>query len=154
MTDVIIRLARAEERQALEDLQRRSSLAFERYRAALLAHPDAIVLPLEQIEAGRVQVAEREGMLLGFSVVLPAVDDGAELDGLFVDPAVWRQGIGRRLLRAAERLAGSEGAKAISVIANQDALEFYAACSFTQVGETQTRFGPAPRLRKPLAAAR
>ena len=45
---------------------------WEEDRDALLAHPDAIELPLEQITDGRTIVAESVGELLGFAVVLPA----------------------------------------------------------------------------------
>jgi hypothetical protein len=44
-------------------------LIWEEDRESLLAHPDAIELPLEQITDGRTVVAERDGELLGFSVV-------------------------------------------------------------------------------------
>jgi hypothetical protein len=47
-----IRLAQASEREALERLQRRSSMHDPMYRAQLAAHPDAIELPAEQITAG------------------------------------------------------------------------------------------------------
>ena len=63
---------------------------WEEDREALLAHPDAIELPLQQITDGRTVVAESVGELLGFAVVLRRDDGDAELDGLFVDPAQWR----------------------------------------------------------------
>ena len=107
---IVIRCARPDERMALEELQRRASLAWEEYREALLAHPGAIDLPLEQIEAGRTYVAERFGEKLGFSVVLKRSDGNAELDGLFVEPAHWRQGVGALLVREAARFATAEGA--------------------------------------------
>ena len=66
--------------------------------------------PLEQIKAGRVFVAERRGKILGFSVVLTRSDGNAELDGLFVDPGIWNQGIGRFVVQDAARFAASEGA--------------------------------------------
>jgi N-acetylglutamate synthase-like GNAT family acetyltransferase len=154
VTDLIIRPARADERQALEDLQRRSSLALPGYRAMLLAHADAIELPLDQIEAGRVQVAERDDVTIGFCVVLPAADEGAELDGLFAEPKCWRQGVGCRLLQAGERFARSEGATTMWVVANLDAMDFYAACSFAQVGEVPTRFDIAAHMKKPLCMVR
>ena len=75
------RLATPAERSALEELQRRASLIWEEDRDALLAHPDAIELPLEQITDGRTIVAESVGELLGFAVVLPREDGDAELDG-------------------------------------------------------------------------
>ena len=57
LVDLQIRLARPEERDELEALQRRASLALGDYREQLEANPDAIELPLEQIERGEVTVA-------------------------------------------------------------------------------------------------
>jgi GNAT superfamily N-acetyltransferase len=148
------RLAVPAERRALEDLQRRASLVWEEDRDALLANPDAIELPLEQITDGRTIVAENVGGLLGFAVVLRRDDGDAELDGLFVDPTQWRHGIGRELLEQAERIAASEGAASLWVTANTRALEFYGACGFVTVGEVATRFRPAPRMRKTIDVAR
>jgi GNAT superfamily N-acetyltransferase len=148
------RLAIPAEQRALEELQRRASLIWEEDRASLLAHPDAIELPLEQITDGRTVVAERDGELLGFSVVLRREDGDAELDGLFVEPSQWRQGIGRMLVEQAEQIAARDGSANLWVIANTRALDFYGACGFVTVGEVQTRFRPAPRMRKAIDVAR
>ena len=148
------RLALPAERSALEDLQRRASLIWEEDREALLAHPDAIELPLEQITDGRTVVAESAGTLLGFAVVLRRDDGDAELDGLFVEPTQWRHGIGRALVEQAERIAARDGAANLWVIANTRALDFYDSCGFVTVGEVQTRFRPAPRMRKAINVAR
>jgi GNAT superfamily N-acetyltransferase len=56
--DVFIRPARPDEQQILESLQRRASLNNPGDRDALLANPDAIELPLEQIAEGCVFVAD------------------------------------------------------------------------------------------------
>ena len=149
-----LRLALPAERSALEELQRRASLTSDEDREALLAHPDAIELPLEQITAGRTIVAESVGELLGFAVVLARDDGDAELDGLFVEPAQWRQGIGRALVAEAERIAARDGAATLWVTANTNALDFYGACGFVTVGEVATRFRPAPRMRKTIDATR
>jgi GNAT superfamily N-acetyltransferase len=148
------RLAVPAERSALEELQRRASLMWEEDRAALLANPDAIELPLEQITGGRTVVAESGGQLLGFAVVLPREDGDAELDGLFVEPAYWRHGIGRALVEQAERIATSDGAVNLWVTANTRALGFYESCGFVTVGEEQTRFRPAPKMRKRIHVER
>src|SRR6267154_6628358 len=103
--ELTIRIAAREEKKLLEDLQWRASLVWEEYREALLAHPDAIELPLEQLDAGHTYVAERSGQILGFSVVLPRPEGDADLDGLFVEPVIWKRGVGGRLLQQAERLA-------------------------------------------------
>src|ERR1700759_3525615 len=126
-----IRSARAAERGALEELQRRSSAHEPMYRAQLEAHPDAIELPAEQIAAGHVRVAEHDGMVVGFAVLLQRAGDECELDGLFVEPDRMRAGVGRRLVEDAAQLARERGATRIAVVANPQAVAFYEAVGFT-----------------------
>ena len=145
-------MARPEERAALEALQRRASLHLPDYRQALTDHPDAIDLPAEQLVDGRVIVAECDGAPAGFAVTLRRSDGDAELDGLFVEPGLWRSGIGAQLVEAAADRARTEDARALWVIANPTALGFYHRCGFEDAGRTQTRFGPAPVMRKSLSA--
>ena len=144
--ELTIRLARPEERGALEDLQRRASLALGEYNEQLEAEPDAIELPIEQIRQGAVIVAELDDRLAGFAVVV--IDgDAAELDGLFVEPELWRKGIGASLVDVAVHEARRQGL-AMMVVANPSAREFYEKCGFTLEGEAQTRFGPALRMSR------
>ena len=144
---MLLRLARIEELGELEDLQRRASLALDEYREALLAHPDAIALPAEQIQRGEVVVAEIGGRIAGFAVVLD-LDGMAELDGLFVEPALWRRGIGLALVEDAIHHARSRGLSLMTVVANPGAREFYERCGFTVEGTAKTRFGPALRMSR------
>jgi len=137
-----IRRAVAEERESLEELQRRASLANEDDREALLANPDAIELPAEQIERGEVFVADSDGHIAGFAALV-----GGELDGLFVEPALWGRGIGRLLVEAAVHEARRKGLSA-TVIANPAARTFYEKCGFVVESEAQTRFGPALRMSR------
>src|SRR5574338_448675 len=116
---LILRLAYPDERDELEDIQRRASLELKEYREQLLANPDAIHLPPAQIANGQVIVAELEGRVAGFAAVV-----AGELDGLFVEPDLWGQGIGRALVDAAPRDARRRGL-ALSVIANPRARRFY-----------------------------
>jgi hypothetical protein len=67
---VVIRDASASERRSLTELQRRASLHWKAYREQLLAHPDAVELPVDQIEAGLVRVAELGAAVVGFAVLL------------------------------------------------------------------------------------
>lgn len=143
-----IRYATLDEVGELEELQRRASLEHEDYREQLLAHPDAIELPLAYVSDRRVRVAVRPGRLVGFSVVLAAAADRArELDGLFVEPDCWRQGVGRRLMGDAVERARREGAPSIQVTANPYARAFYEAVGFRESGSADTRFGAACRMR-------
>jgi len=137
-----IRLAVSEEREELEELQRRASLELPEYREQLLANPDAIHLPPAQIANGQVIVAELDGRVAGFAAVV-----GGELDGLFVEPELWRLGIGRALVDEATHEARRKGL-ALTVVANPAARDFYESCGFALEGETETRFGPAFKMSK------
>jgi N-acetylglutamate synthase-like GNAT family acetyltransferase len=148
-----IRSATAADRTALEALQRRASLNNPNDRAALLAHPDAIDLPDAQIAAGGVHVLECDGTAVGFAALLPRADGDVELDGLFVEPACWRRGFGRRLVEHCAEVAAATGARWLHVVGNPHARAFYLACAFEEVGEVRTRFGPASRYRRKLRRA-
>src|SRR5437660_7035858 len=116
---LVVRVAQPEEREELEELQRRASLALPEYRAQLEAHPDAIHLPPAQIANGQVYVAELDGRVVGFAAVV-----GGELDGLFVEPELWRRGIGAALVEEATLSARRRGLT-LTVIGNPAARGFY-----------------------------
>jgi GNAT superfamily N-acetyltransferase len=147
---VIIRPANPSERGALEALQMRASLGNAGDRDALLAHPDAIDIPLEQIAAGRVFVLERSEVIAGFSAIMPREDGDTELDALFVDPDIQRQGIGRLLVEHCAKVARLAGSTTLHVVGNPHAQKFYLACGFKLVGSFETRFGPGLLLRKKI----
>ncbi len=144
---MLIRLARSAERRALEDLQRRASLALGTYNKQLEAHPAAIQLPALQIALGQVLVAEVGGEITGFAVVLDE-ERQAALDGLFVEPSRWRQGTGSALVNAAVHLARNRGMTLMTVVAEPAARAFYEKCGFIVEGDEQTRFGPALRMSR------
>jgi GNAT superfamily N-acetyltransferase len=148
---VSIRDAHSAERELLEDLQRRASPHSSTYRDQLLGHPDAIELPATQIDEGLVRVAERSGVPVGFHVLLCVVDGACELDGLFVEPELWRSGIGRLLIQDAVAIARQQHATFVDVTANLNAIAFYQRVGFIEGNETATLFGPARRMRKRVA---
>lgn len=149
---VTIRAASPAERVALEALQRRASMHGPMYREQLAAHPDAITIPEDQIADGLVRVAEQNGRVVGFSVLLAPVAGTSELDGLFVEPDRMRTGVGRRLIADACAIARTRDATRIDVNANPQALAFYDSVGFVRVGEEQTRFGAAARMSLQLEA--
>ena len=134
----------------LESLQRRASLNNPGDRDVLLANPDAISLPLEQIAAGCVFVAERHGVVVGFAAVVARPDAGAELDALFVEPHLWKQGIGQRLVEHVAEVARMRAATFLHVIGNPHAEGFYRSCGFRVTGTVETRFGVGLGMRRPL----
>jgi len=137
-----IRLARPDERLDLEALQRRASLALPEYREQLEAHPEVIDLPAEQIAEGQVLVAELVGRIAGFAAVI-----AGELDGLFVEPDLWKHGVGSALIEAAAHEARMQGLS-LTVTANPTARLFYEKCGFTLEGERETMFGPGLRMSR------
>jgi len=150
-SDVQIRVASPREKESLEALQRRASLANPGDRESLLAHPDAIEVPREQLASGSVIVAEVEGTVLGFAAVVRREDGEAELDALFVEPALWKRGIGRQLVARYAVLAESLGARFLHVVGNPHAEGFYTACGFEVVGTATTRFGSGLLMKMPVA---
>ena len=150
MRDMVIRPGLATEQQQLEELQRRASLANPGDRDAILANPDAIELPLDRLELGHVFVAEVAGSIVGFAALVFRADGDADLDALFVEPDMWRHGLGRLLIAHCVGIARVAGACALHVVGNPHAEGFYSAVGFEVVGTTQTRFGPGLLMRKPL----
>ena len=146
----MIRPALLAERRALEALQLRASLGNEGDREALLRHPDAIDLPVEQILAGGVFVLEQDGAVVGFSAIVSREDGDMELDALFVEPGIQRRGIGKKLVEHCAEVARSKGSTTLHVIGNRHAEQFYLACGFSVIGNFDTRFGPGLLMRLPL----
>jgi GNAT superfamily N-acetyltransferase len=145
---VHVRTAAVTERRALEELMMSASVASTRYAEDLRAHPDAVSVPAEQFEEGLVRVAERDGAVAGFAVLLRPVDGACELDAIFVEPELMGAGVGRALIEDAVARARDWGASHIDVIANPDALAFYERVGFTRGREVATRFGPGLRMRR------
>lgn len=115
-------------------------------RAALVARPDLVEVPLEHVTGETCVVAEVDGTPAGFATVLPRPDGEAELDGLFVHPDRQRLGLGRALVASAADLARAMGARVLHVIANDDASAFYRAVGFIETGMAPTALKPAPKM--------
>jgi GNAT superfamily N-acetyltransferase len=81
--------------------------------------------------------------------VIPADGGIHELDGLFVEPSRMQHGVGRTLVEDAAARAANNGAACLEVIAGP-AQGFYERLDFTVIGNAQTRFGPAVRMRRDL----
>jgi GNAT superfamily N-acetyltransferase len=148
MKSFLIRCALVSEQKALEDLQTRASLTNAGDREALLAHPDAIEVPREQIAAGSVFVAESKGSIARFAALLHRTDGDAELDALFVEPTMRRFGIARSLVDHRCEVARSEGSAFLHVVGNPHAQDFYLACGFKLTGMAETRFGQGLLMRR------
>ena len=150
MSDIVIRPALQAERSGLEALQWRASLANPGDRESLLANPDAIAVPVGQIADGHVFVAQRDGAIVGFAAVLVRPDGNAELDALFVEPSLWKRGVGRLLVEHCADVARGRGSRVLHVVGNPHAEKFYAACGFRTTGAVETRFGAGLAMQREL----
>ena len=150
MSDDVIRPALQAERSSLEALQWRASLANSGDRDSLLANPDAIMLPVEQIADGHVFVAQRNGVVVGFAAVLTRPDGNAELDALFVEPTLWKRGVGRLLVAQCAEVARTRASRILHVVGNPHAEGFYTSCGFRTTGTFATRFGVGLSMERGL----
>ena len=145
-----VRVATLHDKSALESLQMRASLMWEEDREQLIAHPEVIFIPIEQFESGSVLLTEIGSSIVGFTALAMREDGQAELDGLFVEPSLWRRGIASRLMGPTEALARSRGCRELHVIANSRAKGFYEHHGFKVVGRTQTLWRPADLMCKQI----
>ncbi len=97
-------------------------------------------------------VAEVDGTVAGFAVVL-GEGETVELDGLFVEPALARQGIGRALVKRAVADLRKAGARHMQVISGPESAPFYERCGFVVVGHVETQFAPALRMETRVGAS-
>lgn len=141
MSQWTIRQAVVEERAYLEDLQRRSSGADPAYTELLRTHPEIVVLLAETITDGNVFVAERGGEIAGFAVLALTPEGEHELDGLFVEPALWGQGVGRALVEHCCAHVRQLGGRVLHLIGNPNVRGFYTTCGFDLLGSKPLQFG-------------
>jgi GNAT superfamily N-acetyltransferase len=144
------RPARVADLSELEALQSRASFATGENVDDLFAHPDAMTIPVEHL--AYALVAEINGEIVGFCILLPTSSDAAEVDALFIDPKAWRTGLGRALLLRAEQDLTNQ-TRTLRVVSGKRAVPFYQALGFQRAGTEMTRFGPAARLVKMLSPA-
>jgi GNAT superfamily N-acetyltransferase len=144
---LVIRLGTPADLDAVTGVYRRASLSNPGDRDLLLAHPEYLVLAPAGLAEGRTYVAERDGTIVGFATWADTDAQAvSELEDLFVDPAWMRQGVATALITYIADVIRSRGVDTIEVTGNPDALAFYHAAGFVEIGTGQTPGGSAPRL--------
>jgi N-acetylglutamate synthase-like GNAT family acetyltransferase len=147
-----LRPARPEEGPALTELCLRSKAVWGYDDAFMQACRKELTLTPAAIMASQVQVAELDGRLAGIAEVKSG-GDTAQLQKLFVEPAMLRTSTGRKLLDWAKATARAAGARALVIEADPDAAEFYRRMGavddgLVPSGSIQGRF--IPKLNLPL----
>ena len=147
-----LRPARPEEGAELTELCLRSKAVWGYDDAFIAACRKELTLAPASILASQVQVAELDGRLAGLAEV-KCSGDTAQLEKLFVEPAMLRTGTGRKLLDWAKATARAAGATALVIEADPDAAEFYHRIGAVDEGLVPSGSIPGrliPRLNLPL----
>ena len=114
---------------------------------------DELTYAEQDIEAPRYrfQVCEVDGEAVGFYVLEIRSEMEAELEGLFVKPALLRKGIGRLLIEHLKTEAGLLGIRSITIPGDPNAEEFYTSIGAEPAGYRESasipgRFLPVFKL--------
>lgn len=147
----MIRDAASGDRPGLQRVFERASLSNPGDRAALEAHPAALVFAPSPDPTSRCRVAidDRTGGIVGF-VTTTRAGNTLELVDLFVDPACMRRGIARALLDDVVDHGRAAGVERIGVDGNPHARAFYETVGFVVEATVPTEFGPGLRMGRSL----
>ncbi|WP_170323339.1 GNAT family N-acetyltransferase [Bradyrhizobium sp. STM 3809] len=144
MGDYSVRLAKPEEQRELTRLSVRATLHAGHDDAFVDRSIPSLMITLPMITGNWVRVAQdNSGNVVGVVWVTPTALPGiALLQGLYVDPAHWKRGIGRTLFEAAVAQAREFKAGAIVINAEPSSEEFYKRMGATRIGEVPFYFSP------------
>lgn len=146
---LILRAARIDELEALTALCLRSKAVWGYGQAFMDACRSELTLTALDLNETDVQVAERDGVLTGVAQI--SVDGAqADLEKLFVEPAVLRSGAGRALFEWAAATARARGATSLIIDADPDAAPFYRRMGARDAGVAPSGSIPGrtlPRLK-------
>jgi GNAT superfamily N-acetyltransferase len=128
-----IRRAEPHEAEALSCLARSAKQGWG-YAAEVVARwREDLQVSAEHIAGLPCFVIDQEGRPAGFYCLAPGSRTWA-LQGLWVDPALWRRGLGGRLMLHACDIARQDGAVSLSIDADPNAEAFYLHCGARRTG--------------------
>ena len=145
MGSVAIRVAVADDLDALREIFRAASWSNIGDRPLLIEHPEFLEWGAEGVRDGRTVLASIDGRVVGFATLLGA-GRCVELEDVFVHPDAMRHGVGRALLAELTTRARLAGAIELHVDANSHALAFYERVGFVAIGEVALEHGIATRM--------
>jgi predicted N-acetyltransferase YhbS len=143
-----IRAARVDDAAGLTEIAVRATGRDGYDEAAISRFMPGLKPNLALIAAGLVFVAEDEqGVALGHVAVRPTGIGGLMLlEGIYVDPACSRSGVGRRLFATAVEQARKMAGSVILVCSNPYSVGFYARLGAIKIGTTPFVFSPDVQL--------
>mgnify|MGYP001115390201 CR=1 FL=1 len=144
---LLLRAALPGEAELLSDLCLRSKAVWG-YDAAFMAACRAeLTITHQDFARSQIQVAVQDGGIIGIAQ-LAQHGRIADIDKLFVDPAVLRSGAGRALFAWCVETARAAGAVAITVVADPDAAGFYRRMGMRDDGTEPSGSIPGRKLPK------
>jgi predicted N-acetyltransferase YhbS len=148
MTGVTIRPARVDDVPELTQIALRATRNDGYDEDAISRFKPGLTINLALIAAGLVLAAEDEqGVPRGYVALRPTGMGGLILlEGIFVDPACARSGVGTRLFAAAVELSRKMAGSVILIYANPRAVDFYARLGAIRIGMTPFVFSPDVQL--------
>lgn len=135
MMDCLVRRAKECEAQELTALALRAKAAWGYAGEQLRQWAAELSIGTELVRENLCLVAEREGQIVGCAIVLKRSSEWI-LDALWVEPNLFGQGVGTRLLQDAAANARQQGACRLTIDADPNAEGFYAsrgACTVARV---------------------
>ena len=145
-----IRPARIDEAAALTRIAHEAKQHWGYPEHWMLKWEADLTITSEFINSNYVYVAEDEGQLAGF-YALTVVDDKAELEHLWVAPALIGTGVGKQLFLAAMQQASELKVSSMEIIADPNAEGFYQKMGAYRVGETESELDGQPRILPTMA---
>ncbi|WP_136626603.1 GNAT family N-acetyltransferase [Bradyrhizobium macuxiense] len=148
MTETWVRPARVDEAAELTQIAVRATKHDGYDDEAIARFMPGLKINLALIAAGLVFVAEGEnGVPYGHVSVRPTGIGGLSLlDGIFVDPAYSRRGLGTRLFATAIELSRKLAGNVILINSSPHSVEFYARMGANKIGATPFVFSPDVQL--------
>jgi GNAT superfamily N-acetyltransferase len=128
-----IRRASPFEAEVLSGLARSAKQGWGYAAEAMAGWSSELQVSAEQILRLPCFVIDQEGRPAGFYCLAPASRTW-RLQGLWVDPGLWRRGLGGRLMAHACDWARRRGAVALSIDADPHAEAFYLRCGARRTG--------------------
>lgn len=110
----------------------------ENVRSDMVVHP-------QYLEEEHGIVAEENGAILGYAIVR-VNGDAAFLRDLFIEPANFGKGVGKRLFEAALEYARARGATALTLISDPNAVGFYRKFGMRHIGDEPSIAGKGRTL--------
>ena len=144
---MVLRPALPGEAEILTELCLRSKAVWGYDAAFMAACRTELTITARDFAASRVQVSVQDGRIIAMAQ-LAQHGRIADIDKLFVDPAILRSGAGRALFAWCVETARAAGAVAITVVADPDAAGFYRRMGMQDDGTVPSGSIPGRKLPK------